>query len=128
MVVKKWMVIIGVLALTAIAASLYAGNGGINPSLDEHADFLQTAIAFLILLLMAGMTRMMAKVDKKIDLLFADQKATQKQVDTLQGEHNIMKGHCTPPTEKEDLRTELRRALAELNVEIRDDRREATGR
>ncbi|MCK9362142.1 MAG: hypothetical protein M0P74_00845 [Syntrophales bacterium] len=66
-----------------------------SPSWNEHADLMTILIGVLITLVCFFMVRTLAKIDRNQGRLFEKLDVVCKQVDTLQGEHNVMKNFCS---------------------------------
>jgi len=79
----------GLIALAAPAATAPA------PSWNEHADLMTIVIGALLSLVCFFMVRTLVKIDRNQSQLFERLDMVCKQVDTLQGEHNVMKSLCS---------------------------------
>jgi len=76
------------------AAGLAGSPTGQSPSWLEHSDLLSVIVAGLFSLVLFFMLRTLNKLDRNQGLMFAKLDMVCKQVDTLQGEHNVMmRGH-----------------------------------
>lgn len=81
-------------ALFALIALAAAPPSPPAPSWNEHADLMSLVIGALIMLVCFFMLRTLKKIDRSQNRLYERLDALCKQVDTLQGEHNMMKNFC----------------------------------
>jgi hypothetical protein len=82
---------ISLLAAGMLVSSSILNAASAIPSLDEHSDLLQTIIAALIFVLMFFSQRTLARIERNQGILFEMVEKIKTQVDTLQGEHNMLK-------------------------------------
>lgn len=96
------ILILIVLAWAMAAMAALAGPPGPadSASWNEHADLMTIIIGGLIALVLFFMLRTLTKIDRNQNRLFEKLDAVCKQVDMLQGEHNVMKELCAGRVKK----------------------------
>ncbi len=83
---------IAAFALVALATPIATATA---PSWNEHSDLMTILIGMLITLVCFFMIRTLAKIDRNQSRLFEKLDALSSRVDTLQGEHNVMRSLCS---------------------------------
>jgi hypothetical protein len=102
-ILRGWLMTAGFWALALAVAwvmaspSLAGEVAALPESWAEHLDVVKVLITLLFGAGVWFAAQKLNRIDKKFDLIFQWKDQISGQVNTLQGEHNVMKRRCTDP-------------------------------